>query len=117
MSSSHVSRKVARILRPVVLDRSGCCCEACGWYCPLVIEVHHVKSVSSGEIGLMDNLVALCPNCHRIVEKLKAIAQKDFFLENPHIDKWLLENYNQDAVDKIYQLVWEKMPEVNQSNG
>ena len=29
------------------------------------LEVHHVKSLSDGGEDTLDNVIALCPNCHR----------------------------------------------------
>jgi 5-methylcytosine-specific restriction endonuclease McrA len=55
------------------LSRSNGVCEACGNPAPFTrssdgtpfLEVHHVKSLSDGGTDTLDNVLALCPNCHR----------------------------------------------------
>ena len=55
-----------------VLDRAGGTCELCKKDAPFVringepfLEVHHVVPLSEGGPDLIENAVALCPNCHR----------------------------------------------------
>lgn len=56
----------------------GCKCAVCGWKISekLVIhkgktlisygcEIHHIVPVSEGGSGELDNLIMLCPNCHK----------------------------------------------------
>ncbi|AMQ05903.1 HNH endonuclease [Sporosarcina psychrophila] len=35
------------------------------------LEVHHVHYLSKGGSDTMDNVVALCPNCHRKIRQLE----------------------------------------------
>lgn len=35
------------------------------------LEEHHVKQLAKGGSDTMDNVVAICPNCHRRVHVLK----------------------------------------------
>lgn len=64
-------------------------CEACGWQPPvvlmknrwcyrgLILELHHVVPVASGGVDEPDNLVLLCPNCHRIADILTERKRRD----------------------------------------
>lgn len=59
------SRRDARYWRNEVMMRCGGRCEACGIFTAYITEIHHVKPVSKGGTGWPENLIALCPNCHR----------------------------------------------------
>jgi len=55
-----------------VLRASGGCCEACGEQAPFItakgkpgLDVHHVKTLAEGGPDIVENTVAVCPNCHR----------------------------------------------------
>ena len=52
----------------------GNCCAGCGWSVPGCengdgLDIHHVRPVKRGGGDEVDNLVLLCPNCHRIAHK------------------------------------------------
>ena len=55
------------------LNRAGGVCEDCNDPAPFqrasngtpFLEVHHIKSLSDGGEDTLENVVALCPNCHR----------------------------------------------------
>lgn len=49
-----------------VLKRVGAKCSMCGW-CEASCDVHHIIPKSKGGSDTNDNLVILCPNCHRKV--------------------------------------------------
>ena len=55
-----------------VLNNANGLCEGCGCLAPFLkndgepfLEVHHVKTLSDGGSDIIENAVALCPNCHR----------------------------------------------------
>jgi len=55
-----------------VLKLAKGCCEACGAGAPFerddgepFLEVHHVRTLAEGGGDVVENCVALCPNCHR----------------------------------------------------
>lgn len=61
--------------RASVLARSNGFCELCGSPAPFLgldgkpyLEIHHIFPISSSGPEGVENLVALCPNCHRKVE-------------------------------------------------
>ena len=64
--------------------RANLPCSSCGWaecHC----DIHHIIAVSEGGLDNLDNLVSLCPNCHRkahnkilSVDYLQGISLKDF---------------------------------------
>lgn len=53
------------------------CCELCGAKAPFYdragnpyLELHHVKWLSNGGLPILENSVALCPNCHKKIHML-----------------------------------------------
>lgn len=79
-------------LRNYVVERAKGRCQLCGCEAPFkdkdglpYLEIHHIRPVREGGVDSAENLVALCPNCHRKVEisddandrkKLQKIAAK-----------------------------------------
>jgi HNH endonuclease len=64
--------------------RFGCC--YCG--CP-IIEYHHIEPYSESKRHLSSNIVALCPNCHRMADKGGPWSQDTVreFKRTPHNTK------------------------------
>lgn len=66
-------RKEAAGLRRQIIPATGWC-EACGWTPPdqdwRLLDLHHVRRISNGGKSEPDNLVVLCPTCHRIADRL-----------------------------------------------
>ena len=65
---------IADMRRQVILRTNGNC-QLCGNEAPFkgrddlpYLEVHHVVPLYDGGSDVISNLVALCPNCHRMVE-------------------------------------------------
>lgn len=62
----------SRIVREYALRVADGTCQACGEDAPFVgndgepfLEVHHLHRVSDGGVDDPENVVAVCPNCHR----------------------------------------------------
>lgn len=52
-------------------------CQLCGENAPFLnkegepfLEVHHIKELANGGSDSLDNVIALCPNCHRKIHIL-----------------------------------------------
>lgn len=61
--------------RQAVISRANGLCQLCGSEAPFqeadgtpFLEVHHLVPVANGGSSELENLVALCPNCHRKLE-------------------------------------------------
>jgi len=59
-------------VRAWVLNESDGNCEACGNAAPFLsddnspfLETHHMKRLADGGPDVVENAVAICPNCHR----------------------------------------------------
>ena len=71
-----------------VLECAKGCCELCGQKAPFrtaqgmpYLETHYVRWLSEGGLPTIDNLVALCPNCHRKVHIMPSRADIDTLVE------------------------------------
>lgn len=66
-----------------VLKRAATACKICGWNeCSL--DIHHIVPISKGGFNNLENLIALCPCCHRkshngffTIEYLQERSMKD----------------------------------------
>ena len=92
---TNQSRVDARYFRQTVVNRAQGKCEACGFFCPWIGEIHHVTPVRAGGDGRPDNLIHPCPNCHRVVEQINTKLA-----DNPNFQTWILETYGAEATDK-----------------
>lgn len=58
-------RTISKILKRMKL---GCC--RCNWN-KASLDLHHIVSKKDGGADRLDNLTAICPNCHREAHELK----------------------------------------------
>lgn len=72
------------IIRRVLLARAKGRCELCDMEAPFqemdgapFLEVHHLVPVCKGGSNTPDNLVALCPNCHKKVDYSPTLEEKN----------------------------------------
>lgn len=91
------ARRLAEKQRSQVVSRSEGRCSVCDICAPFTLHLHHIRPVSDGHplVHIMmsdeqtiENLVALCPNCHAVVEKLRTQLK-----DNYHFLKWLSSTY------------------------
>ena len=75
-------------------------CQLCGKDAPFIdtygqpyLEEHHVKRLADGGSDTIDNVVAICPNCHRKIHVL-----------NDKKDEILLETIASDNVGRLKRL-------------
>lgn len=95
MNSAFKNERVSRTLTTVRFDkkalysayvrkRAGGYCDLCRNKAPFYdedgnpyLETHHIERLSNGGIDSPDNMVALCPNCHRKVHMLDLQEDKE----------------------------------------
>lgn len=71
-------------IRAWVLEQAGDTCELCSNKAPFIkedgtpfLEIHHIKQLSQRGPDILENTVALCPNCHRHLHYGKGRNQKE----------------------------------------
>ena len=84
-------------------------CQYCGNDAPFIdnngqpyLEEHHVKRLADGGSDTIDNVVAICPNCHRKIHVLnnaeEIIELTDIAKKNKEKLKWLLAYRTHDML-------------------
>jgi hypothetical protein len=71
-----IKRSLSATAKARFLDSVGSCA-LCGYDVPAILEVHHIVPLYLGGIDTEDNLTALCPTCHAVVERLAKIAEHE----------------------------------------
>lgn len=72
-------------------------CELCGQPAPFEVdgepflESHHIQAVSEGGLDSIENVTALCPNCHRRVHSLKDSKDIEMIRKNMKADDRYIE--------------------------
>jgi len=81
-------------VKKFALKVSGGRCQLCEKPAPFnnkigepFLEVHHVKYLSQGGTDTIDNVVALCPNCHRKIHQLELEADLKKIKEKALVNK------------------------------
>lgn len=89
-SSSELVRRVSSVQRPrdplvveFALRRARGSCELCEQPAPFLkpdgepfLEVHHIEWLAKGGPDTVDNVAALCPNCHRLMHSRDKIESR-----------------------------------------
>jgi hypothetical protein len=65
-AASEVRANLSRVVRQQVLTESGyrCANPTCGVV--LAMNLHHLEHVAEGGGDVVENIIALCPNCHTL---------------------------------------------------
>lgn len=77
------SKEWKRMKRKV--DRSVC--YRCGWN-QTTCDLAHIKARSDGGSNKPENLIVLCPNCHRLADKTEKIDIEDLPTVYDREDQW-----------------------------
>ena len=73
-----------------ILKRAGICCVMCGWD-KTSLDIHHIIPKKDKGNDSHDNLIAVCPNCHRMA----------------HEGLYVLSELKRNSVSKMF-LDWKK---------
>jgi len=107
--TSEKERRKARaetlFFKEVLLRRSNCKCEICSDFVPFTLELHHIKPISENGSSSIENVIVLCPNCHRTVHKIRTKMLAD----NPYFEEWIYERYGLDTGQKLIELAYEQV--------
>jgi Zn finger protein HypA/HybF involved in hydrogenase expression len=64
-TSAATKRSVSESKKKYVASKQAWKCRECQEILPATFEVDHIKRLQYGGSNEIDNLQALCPNCHR----------------------------------------------------
>jgi 5-methylcytosine-specific restriction protein A len=85
--------------------RAAGVCELCGQKAPFEVdgepflESLHIKPVSEGGLDSIDNIAALCPNCHRRVYYLKDPKDIEIIRRNVEADEMYMNGYADEGIN------------------
>ena len=80
-------KNLVKIKMNLVEEYGGC--QICNLTFKPILQIHHIEPVSTGGTDDVDNLLILCPNCHKIIHALDGNyydADEDF------VDIWMDNN-------------------------
>lgn len=66
-----------KLIGGFVRHRANSRCEICGFTFWSIINVHHILPVAMGGSAKVQNLIALCPNCHGMVHHYRKAYSDD----------------------------------------
>lgn len=79
----------------------------------IIVEVHHIVSWSECKEHNYENLITLCPNCHRLADR-KHIDRKSLRIYKANL-RYTHDKFSQLEVDLLFQLY--KIPENENNKG
>lgn len=97
-------------------------CEYCGNPNKNILQLHHIKSICNGGDNSIDNVIILCPNCHKMVhagqittKELKTLKQFPKLFINFEDLQTKMNKLKQNA-DKLEQIVKDRDKYIEQLN-
>lgn len=71
------NRARTKTISDFVMSRAGLRCEICAFGFSSILNIHHILPVSLGGDARVQNLIALCPNCHGMVHHYRKAYSAD----------------------------------------
>lgn len=81
-------------------------CEYCGNKTKEILQIHHIEPIAKGGNNNLDNLIILCPNCHKSAHA--GIIKKDE-LHKLKISPKELKDFQYDNMSPEYKIIMEKL--------
>lgn len=93
--------------REEIISSGGSRCYVCGYNFAQILEIHHVMPIKDGGNNSLDNLVSLCPTCHRLVHNLERNLknkQTSWRWFSQVFEEWSHENLTHNKSMKLISL-------------
>ena len=94
MSKRSHACEISQKTKKVVWDRDNNRCVYCGKYVPMACANAHFIKRSQGGLGIPENIVTLCPECH--------------YQEDHGLNTQLYEDYIEEYLKNTYGTNWSK---------
>lgn len=78
-------------------------CEICEYDFKPTLQLHHVIPVSKGGCDSLENLMLLCPNCHKTIHAIASDSIGQRYTDE-YIDNWLYNNNSKKQVYAYFKL-------------
>lgn len=80
------TKSLLRIKEELIEEKGACA--ICYYDFKPVLQIHHIKPVSLGGGDHLDNLLLLCPNCHKFIHAIYSDYPGTLY-GSDYFDKWL----------------------------
>jgi len=91
------------LLKDDIINLYGGKCNICDSEWTSILEIHHIRPISSGGTNDIHNLVPLCPNCHRIVHMWR--RSLDNHTHNCEINNNIEELFPQKYTNRLIEII------------
>ena len=92
-----------RIKKSLVSNNSKC--EVCGYEFAPVLQIHHIVPISQGGDNRSENIVCLCPNCHKTLHYIYRLIRNGDEYANKKIMRYAEEHLTPSQHARLGNLV------------
>jgi len=88
-------------------------CEICSYNFKSILQIHHIVPKSLGGSDELNNLIILCPNCHKIIHAIDSSYSDDNFGVD-YVDDWMdfnIHERKQIYLDLAVQILKARFPD------
>ena len=97
----RIRAEQSSIKRRMLKNQKIAHCEYCGNKTKEILQIHHIDSVANGGNNDLNNLIILCPNCHKAAHA--GIIKKD---ELQKLKKEPNEHKNRDIIEQLNSYIF-----------
>lgn len=76
------------------------CCQICKFDFKPILQIHHITPISNGGKNDVENLLVVCPNCHKIIHAIDGNFY-DRYCDDKYIDDWMDNNVH-PKIKQVY---------------
>ena len=87
-------RKESKKIRKNKVNRDSRC-EICGFDFYKVLQIHHVVPISLGGSNDNDNIICVCPNCHKMLHYAYGVVKNNDECADLELVNWAINNFDE----------------------
>lgn len=95
-----IQKEIACIRSELIEEHPSC--QICGYNFKPILHIHHIVPLKMYGDNSRDNLIVVCPNCHKLLHKAYSAVMKDRFLEYIKVFHFV---HNLGCEDRFYPIV------------
>lgn len=107
--SDKLKQEAARIKKSLIEEKGSC--KICGYSFKPVLQIHHILPISQGGNNDTDNIICVCPTCHKTLHYMYSCAKpnrSDGVVDAMYSSMTIVQN---DGNIRLYD-VWAKYLEM-----
>ena len=102
-NKTQLRAEISKVKNDIIKLR-GNICEICEFDLSELLEIHHIVPLKQNGDNSLENLLVVCPTCHRILHKFVSI--QDDKIKN--LDIWINNNFTVKQYEKLYDVILNK---------